>query len=152
LYRGNGHLDFSASIAHEEEGYDICVSEMTLSSNDNHVESDLVGLGKKMSMMVNTLIRKGVSNPVVGAIVLEGNKITTFKVDLKYPKLYRLIELTAIHLPNNLQDVGSLPSALSCVLQLKNIVKRTAIVAKKSAIAKSNGQTLALSPPSYYLA
>jgi hypothetical protein len=152
LYRGNGHLDFSASIAHEEERYDLCVSEIKSPSNGNQVESDLVGLGKKMKMMVNTLIRKGVSNPVVGAIVLEGNKMTTFRMDLKYPKLYRMIELAAIHLPNNLQDVGSLPSVLSCVLQLKNIVKRTAIAAKKSAIAKSNGQTLALSPPSYYLA
>ncbi|CEP12192.1 hypothetical protein [Parasitella parasitica] len=108
-------------------------------ANGNAVESDIVKIGKQMAWMLNMLIRQGVSHPVVGGILLEGFKMTTYKMDLQYPRTYRMIELASHSLFDNLQDISSLPSIISSVIQLKNIIKKTAIKAKKVALEKAEG-------------
>ena len=106
---------------HSQEIYDFLISEVKLPSNTNGnaVESDTIKVGKQMALMLNKLIRQDVSYPVVGGILLEGLKMITFKMDLKYPKSYRMIELASHNLFDNIQDISTLPHIISSVLQLK---------------------------------
>jgi hypothetical protein len=62
--------------------------------------------------MVINIIGMGVPSPVVGSILFQGNKMTTYKMDLKYPQIYRLMELASILLPSNLQAIGPLSVVL----------------------------------------
>ncbi|KAF7721466.1 hypothetical protein EC973_004645 [Apophysomyces ossiformis] len=102
--------------------YDLAVSEVKPPSNaigNNVTESDLVKIGKEMAWMLNALINKGVENPVVAGILLESYKMKSFKMDLKYPKVYRMIELSSVNLFDNLQGVSSFPSIFRSILQVK---------------------------------
>ncbi|CAO3610145.1 unnamed protein product [Mucor hiemalis] len=140
--------DFLLFVNHSKERYNLLISEVKPPSNanGNATESDMVKLGKQMAWMLNMLIRQGVSHPVVGGILLEGFKMTTYKMDLQYPRTYRMIELASHNLFDNLQDISTLPSIISSVIQIKNIVKKTAIKAKKVALEKAEGVRPEYSP------
>jgi hypothetical protein len=108
-------------VTHSSDRYDLAVSEVKSpeNRNGNPVESDLVKIGKEMAWMVNTLVNKGVPDPVVGGILLDGYKMKIFKMDIKYPKTYRMIELSSVMLFDNLQGISTLPAILANVMQLK---------------------------------
>ncbi|CAO0797737.1 unnamed protein product [Mucor circinelloides] len=105
-----------------------------------------------MQWMTNSLIRRGVNDPVVCAVMLKGYTMHTYRMDLAYyPHIYRMIELSPITICNNLQGAVSLPAILRNILQVKNIVKKTAVRAKKRATAKSMGIAPTYSPPHSYI-
>ncbi|KAG1439618.1 hypothetical protein G6F56_012234 [Rhizopus delemar] len=139
---------WSYQWANGKERYDLLISEVKPPSNanGNALESDIVKIRKQMAWMLNMLIRQGVSHPVVGGILLEGFKMTAYKMDLQYPRTYRMIELASHSLFDNLQDISALPSIISSVIQLKNIIKKTAIKAKRVALEKAEGVRLEYSP------
>lgn len=58
-------------------------------------------------------------------------------MDLSHHQTYRMIELSSILLFENLQGISVLPTVLRNTMQAKNIVKKTALKAKKRALAKS---------------
>ncbi|OAD07292.1 hypothetical protein MUCCIDRAFT_107896 [Mucor lusitanicus CBS 277.49] len=89
-----------------------------LQGNDNGAESDQVKTGKEMQWMTNALVRRGVNDSVVCAVMLKGYTI--------------------------LQGAVALPAILRNIL---HIVKKTAVWAKISATAKSMGTELNYSPP-----
>ncbi|KAG2219619.1 hypothetical protein INT45_011344 [Circinella minor] len=142
--------DFVVFVSHRNDRYDIAVSEVKPPSNansNNVVESDLVKIGKEMKWMINNLIKRGIENPVVCGILLQGFVLTTYKMDLLYPKIYRMIELKSITLPKSLHEV----TVLKTMLQIKSITRKTALKAKKRAFQKSNGEVANSIPPALYL-
>lgn len=116
--------------------YDIAVSEVKTPSKangSNTGESDLVKIGKEMVWMLNALIREGVEEPVVCGVLLKGLNMKTFKMNLQYPQVYRLIELSSIKIFESLQGVSLLPSILRNVIQIKNIANKTALKTKEAS-------------------
>lgn len=112
--RANGSLmgsdkykpDFVIFVNHSQDRYDVGVSEIKSPHRkgvNTIVESDQVKIGKEMASMINYLVMEGVNHPVVGVILLEGYKMKTYKMDLQYPKIYRMIELSSMNLCDNLQ-------------------------------------------------
>ncbi|KAG2219614.1 hypothetical protein INT45_011339 [Circinella minor] len=85
--------DFVVFVSHRNDRYDIAVSEVKPPSNSNSnnvVESNLVKMGKEMKWVINNLIKRGIENPVVCGILLQGFALTTYKMNLVYPKVYRI--------------------------------------------------------------
>ena len=109
-------------MSYRNDRYDIAVSEVKPRSNantNNVVESDLVKIGKEMKWMINNLIKRGTENPVVCGILLQGFVLTTYKMNLLYPKIYHMIGVKSVTLPKSLHEVTSLPPALKAMLQIK---------------------------------
>ncbi|KAI7854488.1 hypothetical protein BDC45DRAFT_535502 [Circinella umbellata] len=143
----NFKADFVVFVSYRNDRYDIAVSEVKprLNANTNNVvESDLVKIGKEMKWMINNLIKCGTENPVVWSILLQGFVLTTYKINLLYPKIYYMIGVKSVTLPKSLHEVTSLPPAL-------NITRKTALKAKKRAFQKSNGEAANSIPPELYL-
>jgi hypothetical protein len=82
-------------------------------------ESDFVKTGNELQLMTNSPIKDGAKDPVVCGIVLKGYTMHTYKMDLAYSHLYRMIELSSINISNNLQGAVSLPAILRNMLQVK---------------------------------
>jgi len=102
FYRANGYLkdsdkfkpDYIVFVSHSQDRYDLAISEIKapINKNCNNVtESDLVKTGKEMQWMLNSLIRRGVQDPVVCGIMLKGYTMSTYKMVLKYARVYRMI-------------------------------------------------------------
>lgn len=119
-YRANGYLKDSDKyivfVSHSQDCCDLAISELKAPINkgsNNVTESDLVKTGKEMQWMLNSLIRSGIHDPVVCAIILKGYTMNTYKMDLDYSHIYRMIELSSINICNNLQGAISLPAISS---------------------------------------
>ncbi|KAI7847469.1 hypothetical protein BDC45DRAFT_562282 [Circinella umbellata] len=146
--------DFVVFMQHRQDRYGLAVSEIKSPCNansNNVIESDRVKMGREMKWMLNDLLKKGVHDPVVGGILLEGYKMKTYKMDLRYPQVYRMIQLSSVTLFDHLQGASMFPSILSNILQIKGIIRKTAIRAKKRALAKSDGEPRTFSPPLSYM-
>lgn len=131
--------DFVVFLQHSKENYDIGVSEVKPafnSNSSNNGESNKVKIGKEMAWILNSLVREGVEEPVVCGILVKGLTMTTFKMDLSHHQTYRMIEFSSVLLFENLQGISVLPTILRNTMQAKNIVKKTALKAKKQALAK----------------
>ncbi|KAG1145670.1 hypothetical protein G6F37_004475 [Rhizopus arrhizus] len=64
--------------------FELFVVEVKKPGNfsNGHLETDIVTLGKEMQLALDKLIEKKVKNPEVVALLVEGYKATTFKMDL----------------------------------------------------------------------
>jgi len=76
FYRENGYLKDSDKykpayvvfVSHSQDRYDLAISEIKAPVNkgsNNVIDSDLVKTGKELHWMINSLIRRGVHDPVV---------------------------------------------------------------------------------------
>ncbi|KAI8967535.1 hypothetical protein BDF20DRAFT_840088 [Mycotypha africana] len=63
--------------------------------SNGHLETDLIKFEKEMQLALDKLIEKKVKDPEVVALIVEGYKVTTFKMDLRYNGQYRMIELSS---------------------------------------------------------
>lgn len=140
-------------------------------NSTNNGESDRVKLGHEMKAMLDDLISYGVESPVVGGILLEGCSMSTYKMSLDHPQVYKLIQLSTIAIFNNTQELVLLPPILKNLIQVKvsalhyrfkrnvltffgifkNIVLKTAIKAKKRSCERSNGIPACHRPPLSYM-
>ncbi|EPB88138.1 hypothetical protein HMPREF1544_05082 [Mucor circinelloides 1006PhL] len=94
--------------------------------SNGHLEVDIVKLGKEMQLALNKLIEKKVKDPEVVALLVEGYKVTTFKMDLQYNGQYRMIELNSFFIVrNNIDDIMLVPSIIEKMYQLKAIIQGT---------------------------
>lgn len=120
FYRANGYLkdsdkfkpDYIVFVSHSQDRYDLDISKIKAPINkysNNVTESDLVKTGKELQWMINSLIRRGVHDPVVCGIMLKGYTMNTYKMDLNYSHIFQMIELSSVNIRNNLQGVVSLP-------------------------------------------
>ncbi|KAI8364356.1 uncharacterized protein BYT42DRAFT_212166 [Radiomyces spectabilis] len=84
------------------------------------VSNDLVKLGNELKFMLDTLIHDGNNDStyVVG-ILLEGVKCSTYKLDLNYNGVYRLVELSCSDLMSNDFDFYPSISIFENIAQLK---------------------------------
>ncbi|KAI7848650.1 hypothetical protein BDC45DRAFT_302524 [Circinella umbellata] len=90
--------------------------------------------------MLNELIKSGVQDSVVGGILLKGYQMSTYKLYLKHPHIYTLIEISNISSFRNMESMTLLPSILRSLIQLK---KRTS--------DKANRISATYSPPLWYI-
>lgn len=70
--------------------FELFVIEVKKPGNfsNGHLELDLVNLSKEMQLALDKLIEKKVKNPEVVALLVEGYKVTAFKMDLRYNGQY----------------------------------------------------------------
>jgi hypothetical protein len=109
FYRANGYLknsdrykpDYIVFVSHSQNRYDLAISELKAPINkgsSNVTESDLVKTGKELQLMLNSLVKDSVKDPVVCGIVLKGYTMHIYKMNLAYSHLYRMIELSSINI------------------------------------------------------
>lgn len=91
-----------------------------------YLELDLVKIGIEMRTMLNDLVRLGVSNPLVGGILIQGRHITTFQFDIIAPKVYRMVKLCDLAMFETLCQTAYLLVIVSRVMQVKQIGMDTA--------------------------
>jgi hypothetical protein len=84
-----------------------------------------VKVDKELRTMINSLVSVSVDNPSLGAILIQGSAITTFKMDVVAPNCYRLTALTAMTTFDSLSDIYILLTIVSR-LQIKEISLETA--------------------------
>lgn len=101
------------------------------------IRSDLVKLGQQMKYMLDCLIAERVPSPVVCGVLVEsrylylqlcktltlapssGDNWRTFKMDMKNPRIYRLIHLRGISFIKDISQLSSLPLVVQGLWQLK---------------------------------
>ena len=101
---------------------DIAVGEIKPPSNStatNCGESDQVKLGRMMKEMYNDLVVRGVRNPVVGGILVEGEIMKTFIMKLEFARIYELVELSKTPLFQSITFMTLLPTLVSDLMMLK---------------------------------
>lgn len=129
------------------------------STNYSAIESDRVKLGKQMRITYNELVFHRVPNPTVCGIICQGDDIFAYYMDMKSPKLYRMVKVSKVKLFRNVEELYFLPHIISSIVQLKNIALETSTKAELSIIkaAESNHRntpipsTTWLSSESYHL-
>ncbi|KAG0176232.1 hypothetical protein DFQ28_009010 [Apophysomyces sp. BC1034] len=67
-------------------------------------ESNLVNIGKEMEWMMNRLVQRGVQEPVIGGILVQGFKMMTYKMNLQFPNVYRMVGLSSVTVFGSLQE------------------------------------------------
>ncbi|GAA5805647.1 hypothetical protein HPULCUR_011170 [Helicostylum pulchrum] len=83
---------------------------------NNHLEDDLVKLGKEMHTALNKLILKKVKHP----------EVVGLKVGDESEARYQMIELSRFNFPrNNVDDVLLIPAILPRLTQMKEIIENT---------------------------
>lgn len=129
LYRANGELQKDSKFKPDFVVYSISINvkcilvlgEFKNLSNHSAIESDKVKLGKQMKAIYNELVMNRVQNPVVCGIICEADDIYTYYMDMKSPKLYRLVSVSKVKLFRTLDEFYFLPYVISCIIQLKVI-------------------------------
>ncbi|CDH49760.1 predicted protein [Lichtheimia corymbifera JMRC:FSU:9682] len=146
--------DFIVFVTQSSKQFNVGAAEIKppgKANSTNNGESDRVKLGHEMKAMLDDLISYGVESPVVGGISLEGCSMSTYKMSLDHPQVYKLIQLSTIAIFNNTQELVLLPPILKNLIQVKNIVLKTAIKAKKRSCERSNGIPACHRPPLSYM-
>ncbi|KAI8364371.1 uncharacterized protein BYT42DRAFT_609025 [Radiomyces spectabilis] len=87
------------------------------------VYNDLVKLGNELKFMLDAIIYDGADEAaLVVGILLEGVKCRTYKLDLDYNGVYRLIELSCSDLMTSDFDFYPAISIFENIAQLKNLI------------------------------
>ncbi|KAI9365691.1 hypothetical protein BD770DRAFT_438926 [Pilaira anomala] len=107
-------------------------------------------LGQEMRWMMNWLVCKGVAKPVVGSILVSGFRILTYKMDLTDNDIYQMVQLGDVSLFKNIKKLTLLPTIVSNLLQLKNVILKTVKKASKRLCDKAKGATLTNNHPVFW--
>ncbi|KAI9247755.1 hypothetical protein EDC94DRAFT_685041 [Helicostylum pulchrum] len=94
---------------------------------NNHLEDDLVKLGKEMHTALNKLILKKVKHPEVVGLKVGGKKhLYRDNYIINAIPRYQMIELSRFNFPrNNVDDVLLIPAILPRLTQMKEIIENT---------------------------
>ena len=112
--------DFIVLVSGEQR--DIAVGEIKPPSNStatNLGESDKLKLGRMMKEIYNDLVARGVTNPVVGGILVEGETMKTFVMRLEFARIYELVEVSRTPIFQSIKTLTSLPTLVSDLMTLK---------------------------------
>ncbi|KAG2233771.1 hypothetical protein BDF21DRAFT_449854 [Thamnidium elegans] len=94
------------------------------------------------------MIINGVSKPEIYGIHCEGENVYTYTMSLPSPKLYRLTNASSIKLFKSLDQISLLPSVITNLLCLKNVVLKTATKVETASLSSySNLKRPAPNPP-----
>ncbi|KAF7722497.1 hypothetical protein EC973_003089 [Apophysomyces ossiformis] len=69
-------------------------------------QGDLQKIAQEMKMMIDSLVENGIESPIVCSIWVNGFECHTYKMDLKYDGVYRLIELDNFTLVSSIEDLA----------------------------------------------
>lgn len=119
--------DYVVFLSQRSSRLDLACAEVKPPANTStYPKSDLVKLGQEMKLMLNKMLKEGVEVPVVGGVLVSGFIMRTYKLELVTAKCYIMTELSDTALFRSLQEVGSIPTIASNLLQLK--VKKKGII------------------------
>lgn len=102
--------------------------------------SDLVKLGQRMKLMLNTIIKSNIEAPVVCGMLVEGYKCSTYKMDIPFPGVYRMINLQNFDICHDHSSFSSLPNMYKYLSQLKLIILDTAKKIEMNELSKASGK------------
>lgn len=75
--------------------------------------------GKEMRTMINRLITIGVEDPVVCGVLVSKGCLSTYKMELRGPKLYVMTRLSKLNLIRTSDDLAMLPILVSRIAQVQ---------------------------------
>ncbi|KAI8641058.1 hypothetical protein BD408DRAFT_444635 [Parasitella parasitica] len=144
--------DYVIFITQRSNRLDLsCVEAKSPINKHTFPKSDLVKLGQEMRWMLNKLVMEGVEKPVVGGILISGFQIQTYKMELIDIGVYRMVELSKTLFFRNIQELTLIPTIVSNLLQLKNVILSTAKKANDRLCSKSKGIFPRHDPPISWL-
>ncbi|CAO3704078.1 unnamed protein product [Rhizopus stolonifer] len=80
----------------------------------------IIELGKEMKLAIDKLVVYKVENPEIVGLLVEGVKVTAFKMDLAYNGQYRMLEMGQFFVfRDNVNDIMLLPSIMQKLDQIK---------------------------------
>ncbi|KAI7848402.1 hypothetical protein BDC45DRAFT_574875 [Circinella umbellata] len=101
----------------------------------------------KHEVVSGHLVERHVMDPIVSGVLVQGYEISTYKMDMAGPNMYRLMKLGPCNIFKSLQEFHSIPIILSHVIQLKEIATITDKKVQAMVVAKNNLEPLKHSPP-----
>ncbi|KAI8148540.1 hypothetical protein BJV82DRAFT_663904 [Fennellomyces sp. T-0311] len=129
----------------------VLVAEFKPREGRQRQESDFIKIGKEMRTMLNRLIMIYVHNPVVCGNLVGGNRISTFKMELKASQIYAMVQLSDLPLIRNSDDLNLIPLLVAKLQQVKEYSLQTA--QKVQALSKliRQGHTSVSSVPTSWI-
>ncbi|KAI9308178.1 hypothetical protein BJ944DRAFT_260724 [Cunninghamella echinulata] len=109
--------------------------------------SDFVKLGREMKLTLNELIYRGIKNPMVCGILIEGFECQTFVMDLNYDGIYRLSAISKFKLCCNIQEFVLFPTLFNNILYLKKLIMEVALQVEKCDLDRQLGKEIEGSIP-----
>lgn len=97
----------------------VLVAEFKPKESKQKQESDLVKIGKRMSIMLNKLLIIGVEDPVTYGILVSRDIMYAFKMNLAAGKLYIMTQLSAVQLVKGADDLTCITTIVSKLVQIK---------------------------------
>ncbi|KAG1459297.1 hypothetical protein G6F46_005517 [Rhizopus delemar] len=93
---------------------------------NGNLEKDLIKLGKEMQLALDKLVLYKVENPEVVGLLVEGIKVTAFKMDLAYNGQYRMVEMSQFFVVrDNVDDIMLIPTIIQKLDQIKQVIEDT---------------------------
>ncbi|KAI8370445.1 uncharacterized protein BYT42DRAFT_89094 [Radiomyces spectabilis] len=84
--------------------------------------AELVRMAFGMKTMLDHLVDEHVNQPMTFGIYIEGCQCRSFKMDLQYDGIYRLVQLRQFSLMKNIYDFGMIRNTICSLRQLKTLV------------------------------
>ncbi|KAI9364655.1 hypothetical protein BD770DRAFT_151365 [Pilaira anomala] len=122
--------------------FELFVVEVKKQGNyiNGNLEKDLIKLGKEMKLALDKLLQYKVKNPEVPRLLVEGIKITAYKMDLAYNGVYRMIELSEFYAcRGNINDIMLIPTIMQRLDEVKTVVEETK---KKFFVPSTQGRSI----------
>ncbi|CAO3639221.1 unnamed protein product [Cunninghamella echinulata] len=104
--------------------FDLMVVEVK-KPNDCRNIMDMPKIGAEMKNLLNELVNYKVESPVVVGLWVSGFFCKSYKMDLSYNGVYRLVQLDEFELPHTIDDITKSSTIISCFLKMKNIINNT---------------------------
>ncbi|KAI9274527.1 hypothetical protein BDA99DRAFT_533160 [Phascolomyces articulosus] len=95
------------------------------SSSSSQNQSDFVKIGKESKDMIDDLIVLGVEDLRVGGILIEGEDVSTYTMQLKCQDVYILRQYGQFRLLHSPQEVYAIPTIIEHIEQVANLVEQT---------------------------
>ncbi|KAL1934518.1 hypothetical protein VTP01DRAFT_6700 [Rhizomucor pusillus] len=111
--------DYALFVNGLSKRFVVLVAEFKHPESKQRMESDMVKIGKEMRAMLNRLVKLGIKDPIVCGVLVNKNYMSTYKMDLPSPRLYRTVQLSSLALFKSATDLPLLPTIVSRLQQLK---------------------------------
>lgn len=85
--------------------------------------------------MINRLITIGVEDPVVCGVLVSKGCLSTYKMELRGPKLYVMTRLSKLNLIRTSDDLAMLPILVSRIAQVQVIHSSMAVTMKLTLLS-----------------
>ncbi|KAF7724813.1 hypothetical protein EC973_000697 [Apophysomyces ossiformis] len=131
--------DFTSYVDVHGRRFDLfCVEVKKPGGRNGGPYTDLVKLGKEMKLMLDALIKSEVPNPKVCGLLVNGSSCKTYRMDLEYEAIYRLVQLDEFELVTSINSMLQTTLVVESLLQLKELILSTAQRVDQSFKAKIN--------------